>query len=650
MKFFAKLLVFLGLATISTATFAQQKPVKILFLVDGSSSMLDDWQKGTQRFSAATKIVSAIMDSIYRVNPGVQFGVRVFGHQYPMSEKNCFDTKLEVPFSKQNIEQIKARLSFINPRGVSPIAWSLKQAAEKDFINSDDNAYSIILITDGGESCGGNLCETVTQLIQNRITFRPYILSLIDYAPLQKEYDCMGKFLIVSNPAQIQPAVQTIVEDNREMYEKNDGNLVVNKPVPVIVAPKVTEAPKVVEPPKVVEVPKPTEPVKEAAPVPKPTVILIKPKYTQKLQSLPMAALRRPKVNVLPRRTSLAKVVFPTIEEEAPRPKIALFKLPITRTIKPVPGLYVFEEVRKRPLRTSLPKIAFSNLDPVQPVTTAPPSVPKTTTPIVRNKPTEPVKTVQPKPVEPAPVEVKVEKSEETKVQIYFSNGKGKYYKTEPKIDFVSVKTNKTVQSNYRYVDKHSGEPDPIKLAAGTYVITRPGTRFRSKPFTLEANTTQKVNVIVGSGSFKFQYRDNPTRPVKEYYALISNRFEEKGVVKQRCDSLVEFEPARYHIEINTLPVTMAFTELNFMETRVISIAEPGTVQITSTSQRGRIQFWYQSGERFEPFYDMVLNGNPEQQKENFQPGKYQVRFFKDGDDQIKEFQIRSNETTKLEL
>lgn len=634
-----KVLAFLLLASISTASFGQQKPVKILFLLDGSSSMLDDWQKGTQRFSAATQIVNAIMDSIYRVNPNVEFGVRVFGHQYPMNDKNCFDTKLEVPFSKQNIEQIKARLSFITPRGVSPIAWSLEEAAEKDFANSDKNAYSIILITDGGESCGGDLCETVTQLIQNRITFRPYILSLIDYAPLKKEYDCMGKFLIVSNPAQIQPAVKTIVEDNRVMYERNDGNLVVNKPILTVPEIIVAEPIKVVEPPKPVEVPKPVVPANDNPPITRTHIALIKPKYQQSINPLPVSILSRSRISVVSRRTSLAKIVLKPIEEEASRPRVALFKLPFTKKPSTIPGVYVFEEVKNRPLRTTLAKISFREVEPIIPRTQPAPT-----------KPVQTPKPAQPKPVEPAPVEVVSEKSVGTKVQIYFTNGKGKFYRTEPKIDFVNVKTNKTVQSNYRYVDKRTGEPDPIDLPAGTYVILRPGTKFRSKQFTLDPSTTQKVNVIVGSGSFKFQYKNNPDRPVKEYHALISNRFEEKGVVKQRCDSLVEFEPARYHIEINTLPVTMAFTELNFMETRVISIAEPGTIQIMSTSLHGRIQFWYESGERFEPFYDMVLNGNPAQQKEQFQPGRYKVRFFKDGDDQEKEFQIRSNETTKLEL
>src|SRR5690606_18828998 len=76
-------------------THAQEaKPVKILFLLDGSSSMLDDWQPGKQRFEVAGQLITAIVDSIQRVNPDVQFALRVFGHQYTVQQNNCFDTRL----------------------------------------------------------------------------------------------------------------------------------------------------------------------------------------------------------------------------------------------------------------------------------------------------------------------------------------------------------------------------------------------------------------------------------------------------------------------------------------------------------------------------------------------------------------------------
>jgi hypothetical protein len=190
---------------------------RILILLDGSSSMLQPWSGKDIRFKAAAQIVEGLMDSIYAVNRGVEFGLRVYGHQSPAQNNDCYDSRMEVMFSKNNITQMGLRLASLRPFGVSPIAYSLKQAAENDLTDEISNAYSIILITDGGESCGGNICEVVELLIRRKIHFRPYIISLVDYAPLQEQYKCLGSYLQVSKPEDIGPALFKIVDAYRPM-------------------------------------------------------------------------------------------------------------------------------------------------------------------------------------------------------------------------------------------------------------------------------------------------------------------------------------------------------------------------------------------------------------------------------------------------
>src|SRR5690606_24673428 len=95
------------------------KPARILFLVDASGSMSYDWYEQESRFTAATRIIGAIMDSMQAVNDDVTFAVRVFGAQYPAEEKNCFDSKLEVNFRPSNQIQIMTRFKYIRPKGYS---------------------------------------------------------------------------------------------------------------------------------------------------------------------------------------------------------------------------------------------------------------------------------------------------------------------------------------------------------------------------------------------------------------------------------------------------------------------------------------------------------------------------------------------------
>lgn len=98
-----------------------ERQPRILLLLDGSSSMNYDWQPGQKRFDAAARIIIALMDSVYKVNKNVEFALRVYGHQYPSQNNNCYDTKLEVMFSKDNIEQMRMRLAHLSAMEYHPL-------------------------------------------------------------------------------------------------------------------------------------------------------------------------------------------------------------------------------------------------------------------------------------------------------------------------------------------------------------------------------------------------------------------------------------------------------------------------------------------------------------------------------------------------
>lgn len=633
----------------SSAQIQRAKPVKILFLLDGSSSMLDDWQPGAPRFTVASEIINTIIDSIRNVNPDVEFALRVFGHQYTVQENNCLDTRLEVPYGRGNAERIKARLKFLSARGVSPIAYSLRRTAEENFPNSDQNAYSIILLTDGGESCGGDMCAEINYLLQHKISFKPYILSLIKDYNLEKDYDCFGKYLTVSQPNEITPAIKTIIDDNRIIFEKNDGSL----------KPK-EEAIAVVPQPQ----PKP-EPKPEPQPEPKSEPIVNRDRkpalYASKYTRVRALPTRKPQPVLAYKKPvkNTSKIVF--TEDDAPATAVAQTAPVVTRNkitaigitsaklppVKKIPIIWVFKEERPLKVKTTPTSLKFTEDEaPKEPsVTMAPKPI---------NKPTKPIK--QPTmnhsvSQDNAPVLVSTAPSADTKLLVYFTDGKGKYYKTEPKIDFVDVNTNKVVQSNYRFVNKQNGAPDPITIPPGTYRIVRSGSSFRSNVITIAPNTTSKVEVIVNKGSIAFRYTNNPNRPVSEFSANINNPVEIGGkVVHQRCDTLLEYEPGMYRVSINTMPPSeRTLKDLKFGEMSIIEIDEPGTL-IIDLSFRGRVQLLCRKGATFEPFHNMLLTGKPEDHQLDLLPGPYKIVYVREGRERILDFRIKSNEYTNLNL
>ena len=188
--------------------------------MDASSSMTYSWNPSNTRFQVASNILLNIIDSIYAINNEVEFAVRAYGTQYSAQEKNCYDTKLEVPFNYQNVSQIKTRLQYIKPFGFSPIAYSLQQASENELNNSSVYDYSIIFITDGGESCNGDICSVFNNLLKNKISIKPYVIGLDKNEKLKSYYECLGNFIEVNTAADINEAIQMIVNANRKIIEK----------------------------------------------------------------------------------------------------------------------------------------------------------------------------------------------------------------------------------------------------------------------------------------------------------------------------------------------------------------------------------------------------------------------------------------------
>lgn len=149
---------------------------RILFLLDGSGSMMGIWHNGESRIDVAKRILTRLVDSL-RSNENLELALRVYGHRYARQSNNCQDTKLEVPFGARNHDQIIAKLKEIVPKGVTPITYSLLQAAT-DFPISPGYRNILILITDGVESCEGDPCATSLELQRRGVFLRPFIIGL----------------------------------------------------------------------------------------------------------------------------------------------------------------------------------------------------------------------------------------------------------------------------------------------------------------------------------------------------------------------------------------------------------------------------------------------------------------------------------------
>jgi Ca-activated chloride channel family protein len=183
--------------------FSQQRGSRILFLIDGSGSM--NQKMGTKsRFDIARELLFNLADSLEKSKSNVEIGIRVFGHQYSNTAHNCEDSKLEIPFAKNNSKKILQRLKQLHPQGYTPIAYSIFKAAEQDFPNvknsNTDMLNAIVLITDGEESCGGNPCAAAELLDKKRVSLKPFIIGLGLQDSFIKKFTCVGTYFDAKTP------------------------------------------------------------------------------------------------------------------------------------------------------------------------------------------------------------------------------------------------------------------------------------------------------------------------------------------------------------------------------------------------------------------------------------------------------------------
>ncbi len=182
---------------------------RIIFVVDGSGSM-KEVMDGSSKFDLSKQIIGKYLDSLSAHHLKVETAVRVFGHQYPSSAKNCKDSRLEIPFGRHTTAEVKARLDAITPQGWTAITYALEQTAD-DFPDDVSVKNAIVLITDGLETCGGDPCAVATAFQQRRIAIKPYIIGLGIAKENLNYFDCAGKFYDVTNATTFDEAMGTVI-------------------------------------------------------------------------------------------------------------------------------------------------------------------------------------------------------------------------------------------------------------------------------------------------------------------------------------------------------------------------------------------------------------------------------------------------------
>ncbi|NIO41319.1 MAG: VWA domain-containing protein [Burkholderiales bacterium] len=133
-------------------------PPQVALILDASNSMWGQIAGGRKIDLAKKALTSLIQD----LPANSQVSLRVYGHRQPKELKDCQDSTLLVPVGPLNKAKLIEQVQAITPRGMTPLAYSLKQVLSD--IGNAPGEKLVILVSDGKESCGGDPVAAVKAL------------------------------------------------------------------------------------------------------------------------------------------------------------------------------------------------------------------------------------------------------------------------------------------------------------------------------------------------------------------------------------------------------------------------------------------------------------------------------------------------------
>ena len=155
----------------------------------------------------------------------IDLALRAYGNTSASTVNNCADSSLLVPFGERNREYIRQAIAGLRPTGQTPIAYALNQAAH-DF-DSLESARTLVLVSDGIESCGGDPVMAAHSLREQGIVVHLIGFGLgnaadEDAASLQAVANASGgRYVTAGSAEQLKDALQETVATSFSVYQGN---------------------------------------------------------------------------------------------------------------------------------------------------------------------------------------------------------------------------------------------------------------------------------------------------------------------------------------------------------------------------------------------------------------------------------------------
>jgi len=181
---------------------------EIIFILDASGSMWGQIE-GENKISIAKTVLKGLVDEL---PDNTEVGLIAYGHR---EKVDCKDIETVVDPGPLDKAVINEKIEALNPKGKTPITDSVLMAF--DLVKANENATTVVLVSDGIETCGGDPCQAVKDAKDKGINFIMHVVGF-DVGDVDvSELECAaqaggGLYMSAQNAGELSEALETAVE------------------------------------------------------------------------------------------------------------------------------------------------------------------------------------------------------------------------------------------------------------------------------------------------------------------------------------------------------------------------------------------------------------------------------------------------------
>jgi hypothetical protein len=170
-----------------------------------------------------TKIETAkqvMQQAVPALPPEVRLGLVAYGHRV---KGDCSDVETLVPAGGDDRQALLSAVAGLSPKGKTPMAASVQQTARA--LKTKENETTIVLVSDGIETCHDDPCAAIKELKQSGVKFVLHVVGFDVDARGKEQLSCLaqaggGKYFSAGDAAGLMAALEAVQADVAQKVEK----------------------------------------------------------------------------------------------------------------------------------------------------------------------------------------------------------------------------------------------------------------------------------------------------------------------------------------------------------------------------------------------------------------------------------------------